>query len=218
MNIRPRFLPLPLIALVPLVGCDTSPDPLAPTPPPATVRAEAPGNGGGAVVTRFQNTEFILVFDEKRELLAAHMPSTVCREPGLNPVDVMRVEKPSQVATVFAKVTSDDAVVSIYHATSPSDAGLEATIHSYGFPNVVDFDAFCAFLEGPDRIAEGTVRRITTFTGASFHGRWTGTLQGTDGRDYRLTEVYQLNADAHDPFNPDTFFEPVVAIHLRPTR
>lgn len=38
------------------------------------------------------------------------------------------------------------------------------------------------------------MRRLSTFSLASFHARWTGTIQGVDGRDYHLNEVYQLHA------------------------
>jgi len=84
----------------------------------------------------------------------------------------------------------------------------------FGFANVVDVGAFCGFLAGPNRIAVGVVQRL--FSAASFHARWTGTLQRVNGGDSHLTEIYQLNADAHDPSNPDTFVQQVASIMLRP--
>ncbi|MGH7530158.1 MAG: hypothetical protein ACREMN_07225 [Gemmatimonadales bacterium] len=173
----------------------------------------------GAVIVRFTTVTFTLIFDAERQLLAAHMPSDafVCggSEP-LNLVDVMRVTTPSEIGQRFALQTSDAERVAIYRATSPADAGLAASINFFGFNNIFDGAKFCDFLTGPTRLAEGPVQRISTFTLASFHGRWTGRLAGVDGRAYQLTEVYQLTADIHDPNNPDTFAEPVVRILLQP--
>ncbi len=218
MYARVRTLTLPLLAVAILAACDGAPTEPFPTVSPsyAVAPPDESGNENGALILRADRVEFLFVFDAERDLLAAHMPSTFCQDLSLNAVELLRVDMPSQVGSIFAKVSSDEATVAVYHATSPSDIGLDAPIDSYGFVNVTDFGALCAFLAGPDRIAEGTVRRITTFSAASFHGRWTGEIQGVDGRDYYLTEVYQLNADAHDPNNPDTFFEPVVSIQLQP--
>jgi len=172
----------------------------------------------GAMIVRFQAITFTLIFDAERQLLAAHMPSDVfvCggSEP-LNVVEVQRVTTPSQIGQRMAKQTADE-VVTIYHAASPADAGLAASINFFGFFDIFNGTAFCNFLTGPNRIAEGTVQRLSTFSLASFHARWTGRIQGVDGRDYQLTEVYELTADVHDPNNPDTFVEPVVRILLRP--
>jgi len=172
----------------------------------------------GAVIIRFPAVTFTLVFDAERQLLAAHMPSDafVCggSEP-LNVVEVLRVTTPSEIGQRVALQTSDAERVAIYRATSPADAGLAASINFFGFNNIFDGAKFCDFLTGPNRIAEGTVQRLSTFSLASFHARWTGRIQGVDGRDYHLTEVYGLTADAHDPNNPDTFAEPVVRILLR---
>ena len=202
----------PLLGVVTFVACDRGPDrSLAPD-------IVAPPSASGADVERFSTVAFTLIFDPERQLLAAHMPSDVfvCggTEP-LNVVDVLRVITPSTIGQRFAKQAAEERIA-VYHAASPADAGLAAPINFFGFGNIVDGTAFCDFLQGPTRIAEGTVRRVSTFTLASFHGRWTGTLQGVDGQDYRFTEVYQLNADIRDPNDPATFTEPVVRIMLRP--
>lgn len=219
---RPRLISLPLALGGLLLGaCDggrneslVAPDVEAPA---ASTTADV-NAASGAVIVRFQAITFTLIFDAERQLLAAHMPSDVfvCggSEP-LNVVEVQRVTTPSEIGQRMAKQTSDE-VVAIYRATSPADAGLAASINFFGFFDIFDGTQFCDFLRGPDRIAEGTVQRISTFSLASFHGRWTGTIQGVDGRDYHLTEVYELTADAHDPNNPDTFAEPVVRILLQP--
>jgi len=168
---------------------------------------------GGALILRFSNRSFILVFDADRQLLSAHMPSTICGDGALNVVEVQRVVTPSQLGQVVAQVSADEQVA-VYHPASPADAGLAAPIDFFGFANVVDFGAFCGFLAGPNRIAEGVVQRLSSFSAASFHARWTGTIQGVDGGDYHLTEIYQLNADAHDPSNPATFVQQVSSIML----
>ncbi len=170
---------------------------------------------GGALVLRFSTRSFILVFDADRQLLSAHMPSNICGDGALNVVEVQRVVTPSELGQVVAQVTGDEQVA-VYHAASPADAGLAAPIDFFGFANVVDFGAFCRFLAGPNRIAGGVVQRLSTFSAASFHARWTGTIEGVNGGDYHLTEIYQLNADAHDPSNPDTFVQEVSSILLTP--
>lgn len=174
--------------------------------------------GGGAVVSRFSSPFLMLVYDAGTELLAAHMPSDLCSGGSPNVLEVKRVDTPSDVSQVVNQVKSKEAQVAVYDAGSPSEAGLVAGIDFFGQNDIVDVVQFCAFLAGPDRIAEGTVQRISTFSPASFHARWTGTIQGVDGRDYRLTEVYHLNADVHDPNNPDTFEQTVARVELRPKR
>lgn len=201
---------------------DASPESLPEAASTTTASADATTQAGsGAVVGRFSNIFFILVYDAETELLAAHMPSSFCGEDGLNVgdlnvIEVQRVQTPSDVVPVVNTAKSDDAQVAVYHAGSPAEAALASGIDFFGFGNIVDLNQFCAFLTGPNRIAEGSVRRISTFSPASFHARWTGTIEGVDGRDYKLTEVYQLNADIHDPNNPDTFDQVVASIKLRP--
>ncbi len=204
-----------LIGLAALAACDRAPgDALAPQRSgPSTTSVAAASSG--ATIVRFSTVSFLLVFDAQHQLLSADLPSNICTNGGFNVVDVQRVSTPSQIGEFLAKVTGDEHV-SVYHATSPADAGVSSTINSFGFGNLVDVAQFCAFMGGPNLIAEGRAQRLSTVSNASFHARWTGTLQGVDGASYHLTETYQLNADAHDPANPDTFTEPVVQILLHP--
>jgi len=182
---------------------------------PAPSVAESPAAVGGALILRFSTVSFILVFDAERQLLSAHMPSDICGAGQLNRVEVQRVITPSEIGQVVAQTTGNERVA-VYHAASPADAGLAAPIDFFGFSSIVDFGRFCSFLGGPNLIAEGTVQRLSTFSAASFHARWTGVLSGVDGTSYHLTEVYQLNADAHDPSNPASFEQNVASILLRP--
>jgi hypothetical protein len=173
--------------------------------------------GNGATIDEFDNIVFFLIYDAERELLAAHMPSNICGEGAFNVVHVRRVTTPSQIGQLTSRLTDREEQVAIYHAASLADAGMTSPgIDFMGFPDIFDLGIFCAFLEGPNLIAEGPVNRLSTFSLASFHGRWTGILQAVDGREYHLTEIYQLNADAHDPNNPATFTQPVASIRLTP--
>ena len=90
------------------------------------------------------------------------------------------------------------------------------TAGTAGFGGLVDVAKFCGFLTGPKRIAEGTVRRISNFSNANFSVSWTGFIDGVDGQEWRLTEVYQLTADAHDPNNSDSWVAHVSKILLSP--
>lgn len=200
-------------------ACDQAPQRTLVGPtgsPPLSASSVSVAAAGGAIIMRFSTASFILIFDAERQLLSAHMPSDICGDGNLSIVEVLRVTTPSEIGQRFAQVTSDDEQVAVYRATSPADAGLSAPIDFFGFANIVDLPTFCAFMAGPNRIAEGQVNRLSTFSLASFHARWTGTIQGVDGRDYQLTEVYQLNADAHDPSNPATFAQQVASILLQP--
>jgi len=141
-----------------------------------------------------------------------------CQLGEFNAVDVKRVRTPSHVNGVVSTIKDDDSQAAVYRAESPSDAGLSGNLSFFGFTEIADLSQFCAFLAGPNLIAEGTVQSISTFSAASFHLRRTGTIEGLDGQDYHLTEVYQLNADAHDPNNPDTFKEIVSRISLKPEK
>lgn len=191
-----------------------------PTQVPSAV-APSPSLSMGAEIDVLPSVvSFILTFDPERELLSAHMPSDlgpICggSEP-LNTVWLQRVTTPSEIDQVARLLKGSGVRVAVYDAASPADAGFSTDFDSFGFFNLVDADAFCSFLSGPGLIAEGDVDRVQTVTNASFHVRWSGRIAGVDGRDYHLTEIYQLNADAHDPSNPDTFTEPVVDILLRP--
>ena len=183
---------------------------LAPTVPLASSSA------GGAVVERFTNTQFILVYDADSQLLSAHMPSNICGDGAFNVVDVKRVRTPSPVNRVSSTIKDNDSQAAVYRAASPAEAGLSGELSFFGFADIADLGQFCAFMSGPQLIAEGTVRSISTFSAASFHLQRTGVIQGVDGQDHHLTEVYQLNADAHDPNNPDTFVEIISRVSLSP--
>jgi hypothetical protein len=208
-------------ALALLAACADAPGelPLGPAHEAAARAAAGPlasSNGGGAIVERFINIQFILVYDADTQLLSAHMPSDICGAGEFNVVNVQRVRTPSPVNSVSSVVKDEDSQAAIYRAGSPAEAGLAGDLNFFGFTDIVDVGQFCAFMSGPQLVAEGTVQSLSTFSAASFHLRRTGVVQGVDGQDYHLTEVYQLNADAHDPNNPDTFVELISSVTLTP--
>jgi hypothetical protein len=219
MTMRTRFaVASATAALVLLAACTETP-----TAPPSNdandlAASASPvaysASGNGTTIDRFPNIQFILIYDAESQLLSAHMPSTICGAGEFNIVDVMRLRTPSHVNSVVSTIKDDDSQAAVYHAESPGEAGLAGDLSFFGFTDIVDVAQFCAFLSGPNLIAEGTVQSISTFSAASFHLRRTGTIQGVDGQDYHLTEAYQLNADAHDPNNPDTFEELVSRVSL----
>jgi hypothetical protein len=182
-----------------------------PEPAFASVNANA---AGGALIVRFNAASFIVHLDGDAGLLSLHAPSTVCGAGSLPVVQVMQVRTPSAIGQFIAQVKSPAEAVTIYHATSFDDAGISSDLEFAGFANLTDVGAFCAFIQGDRRMAEGVVRRVSTFSNASFSAHWTGKIQGPDGERYSLTEVYQLGADAHDPNNPATFVEHVSKIRL----
>jgi hypothetical protein len=208
-------------ALVLLAACTDAPGelPLGPAHEAASRTAAGPlasNNGGGATVDRFTNIQFLLIYDPDTQLLSAHMPSDICGAGEFNVVNVQRVRTPSPVNSVVAVIKDEDSRAAIYRASSPAEAGLAGDLNFFGFTDIADINQFCAFMSGPQLVAEGTVQSLSTFSAASFHLRRTGVVQGVDGQDYHLTEVYQLNADAHDPNNPDTFVELISSVTLTP--
>jgi hypothetical protein len=208
-------------ALVLLAACADAPGelPLGPEDDIAARAATGPlasNDGRGAIVERFPNIQFLLIYDADTQLLSAHMPSDICGAGAFNLVDVQRVRTPSPVNSVSSVIKDEDSQAAIYRAGSPAEAGLAGDLNFFGFTDIADINQFCAFMSGPQLVAEGTVQSLSTFSAASFHLRRTGVVQGVDGQDYHLTEVYQLNADAHDPNNPDTFVELISSVTLSP--
>lgn len=204
-----------LCCAVALSACDRAPKaPLAPGNPSLST-ADPTANSNGAVILRIPTASFLVVFDATHHLLSADMPPTVCTSGGLNIVSLQKVTTSSQVDQVLSQVTGDEQA-SVYHANSPADAGLSGPTDALGYYNVADFGQFCAFMASSNLIATGTVHRISTSSNGSWHVQWTGAFTGVDGQAYYLTQVYQLNGDVHDPYNPDLYTEPVVDIHLQP--
>lgn len=177
----------------------------------AAVMANA---AGGALIVRFNASSFIVHLDADAGLLSLHAPSTICGAGSLPVVEVMQVRTPSAIGQFIAQVKAPAEPVAIYHATSFADAGISSDLEFAGFANLADVGAFCAFIEGDRRIAEGIARRISTLSNASFTAHWTGKIQGVDGEQYGLTEVYQLGADAHAPNDASSFVEHVSSIRL----
>ena len=168
----------------------------------------------GAIVIRTEVTTFLVHLDAANELLSVHAPSTVCGAGELNVADAQFVVTPSAIGQFIAQIKDPDEQVAVYEASSFADAGLGGSFDFAGLGDIVDFTAFCPFLTGPARVAEGTVRRLSNFSNASFVASWIGTIQGTDGQSYRLREAYQLGADAQDPNNPDEWTLHVSRIRL----
>jgi hypothetical protein len=206
-------------ALALLAACADAPEelPLGPAHDTAARVADVPlASSNGATVDRFPNIQFLLIYDPDTQLLSAHMPSNICGAGEFNVVNVQRVRTPSPVNSVSSVIKDEDSQAAIYRASSPAEAGLAGDLNFFGFADIVDVGRFCAFMSGPQLVAEGTVQSISTFSAASFHLRRTGVVQGVDGQAYHLSEVYQLNADAHDPNNPDTFVELISRVTLSP--
>jgi hypothetical protein len=216
---RSFVVPSAVAALMLFTACgETSLEPLLETAADLDASAYAfspsASSAGGSEIDRFTNIQFILIYDAESQLLSAHMPSNICGDGEFNVIDVQRVRTPSPVNSVVSTIKDDDSQAAVYRLESPADAGLSGDLSFFGFQDIADFSLFCAFLTGPNLIAEGTVQSISTFSAASFHLRRTGIVHGLNGQDYHLTEIYQLNADAHDPNNPATFTELVSSISL----
>lgn len=188
--------------------------PESPVEPVAFEPALSVNAAGGAMVVRGSTLSFLVHFDAERGLLSLHAPSTVCGAGSLNVDDFQFVTTPSAIGQFIALLRSGSEQVAVYRAGSLADAGIVGTAETAGIGGIVNFGAFCAFIAGPTRIAEGTVRRVSVLSNASFSATWTGTIDAVSGGTVKLTELYQLGADAQDPSNPATFVVHVSKILL----
>jgi len=197
-----------------LGACDAASSDGAFSPAPALAAAAA--GSGGAVIVRGTTLAFLVHLDSERGLLSVHAPSNVCTIGSLNQAEFKFVITPSAIGQFIAQLKSDDEQVAVYQASSFAEAGMTGTAEIGGLGDIVDFTQFCGFLEGPARIAEGSVRRVSNLSNASFTAHWVGTIQGVGGEDVKITELYQLGADAQDPNNTDAYVVHVSKILLSP--
>jgi len=203
---------LVLSGLAAFAGCEAPPESF--TGPEVRSSATA-ASASGAVLIRGQAATFLVHLDAERELLSVHAPSDVCTTGPLNIADAQFVVTPSAIGQFIAQLKDENEQLAIYRASSFAEAGLSGSFDFAGLGDIVDFTAFCNFLQGPQRVAEGVVRRASVFSNASFTATWTGEIQGVGGEDARLTERYQLGAEAQDPNNPATWVLHVSFINLR---
>lgn len=202
-------IPLALAAAVALAACDTptgapGQGPAAAAPSASTASAPAAGPRLLAVTAsgpdRFQTVEFLLHLDAEHGLMAVHAPSNFCQTFQVGVVDVQEVSTPSAIEQRIVQTKGEGLPLTVYRASSFADAGIEGSFDFAGFGNVLaNLPAFCAFLAGPDRVAEGTVRRVANLSNASFAVSWTGQLERVGGGTVMLTELYQLIGDAQEP-------------------
>jgi len=145
--------------------------------------------------------EFFLHLDAERNLISAHMPSDVCTTGSLSLVALQIVDTPSAIEQRLVQVKGEEVAVSVYDSDSFADFGITGSFDTAGFLQFLlgDQAQFCSFLAGPQRIAEGMVRRVSNLSNANFSISWTGTLEKVGGGSIGLTEIYQLTADAKEP-------------------
>lgn len=158
--------------------------------------ADASSNSG-AILIRGQTSVLFFNFDAERGLLSAHVPSNVCSGGSLNVADIKIVTTPSEIRQRLVQIADDDSQVAVYRASSFADAGLTGT----GLGGA-DIPKLCTFLAGPNLIAEGIVQHRQNLSNASFAAHWGGWITGVDGSEVKLTETFQLRADAHEPNDP----------------
>ena len=206
-----------LLPVITLVACDASPASELAAPEIQADRSASSTGSSGAMVIRFQNVEFMIHLDAGRGLMSVHAPSDLCLGGSLGTLEVQRVTTPSQIEQVVFQTKGSDLPVAVYEATSFADAGVSGSFGTANFFDVITGDVarFCAFLQSRALLAEGTVRRVSNASNASFAVTWTGTLDRINGGQATLTEVYQLKADAQDPNDTSRWVVHVSKILLR---
>jgi hypothetical protein len=178
-----------MAALLLLGACDRVQAPTAEEPSPAFDFTNGPPTPGPFVVRIAGQRVFFFNADENSGLLSLHFPSDIflCGGGAIqNLADAEFVVTPSEKVT--ALIEDEDGAVSIY-----GTADLSEAFGPGGF--LSDIPLFCSFLNGPKKIAEGTARRVSVFSGQSFSASWTGTLTETGGNPVRYTEHLTFRID-----------------------
>ena len=156
--------------------------------------AFAQGASPGPIVAMLHDRPvFFFAADPDNNLLSLHFPPDVFLCGGgesFNLADIMFVTTPSAVQSVLALIKDDDGAVQIF-----ATADLSEALGPGGF--LSDLPLMCAFMNGPKKIAEGTARRVSAFSGESFSASWIGTLTDIAGNPVRYSEHVVFTIDPH---------------------
>lgn len=179
------------LGLVLALGACTAdaPTPLAPDRVESAVAGAevetTPATSRGALITMDEAIFFFTHFDAQRGLMSVHGAIVeLCEGLPLTTTPRTIVATPAEIGQRLVKLGEEDQPVVVYR----TETG----------------ELTCGLVLSPEaRVAAGTVRHDQVFTLASFKATWRGQVTGPDGAPLRLTEVYQLSADIHDPNNPD---------------
>lgn len=211
---RTSTITLSALALVAGLAACSAEEPANPAAPRSELAPAGPGSG--AVIIETPVAAFAVHLDAERGLLSVHAPSDVCQSGNVNVAQARFIITPSEIDQFLAQLKDDDAAVAVYEASSFAEAGIDGSFDLAGGSDI-DFGQFCGFLLGPDRIAEGTVRRVSNLSNASFSVSWVGEITAVDdGSPVQLTEVYQLKADAREPGDSSQWRVNVSKILLSP--
>lgn len=146
----------------------------------------------GPIVAMLQDRPvFFFAADVDKNLMSLHFSSDIFLCGGgssFNLADITFVTTPSEVQAILALIRDDDGAVMIFNTSD-----LEEAFGPGGFRS--DLPLMCDFINGPKKIAEGTVRRVSAFSGNSFSASWTGTITGTAGNliNYEERVVFTID-------------------------
>ncbi len=212
MLVRHRGFLAPITIVALLAGCESpqgpagSPELLAPSynftngPPTA-----------GPFVARVADAPVLFInADVKNDLMSIHIAPDVFFCGGsssFNLGDIQFVTTPSQVRQFIALIKDGDGAVAVY--------GTSDFVEAFGPGGPFsDIPRMCAFMNGPEKLVEGTARRTSVLSNTAFAVSWTGRLSDADGDDVGYSE--------HQTFlvNPVTGESsiPVSRIHLTGAR
>jgi hypothetical protein len=177
-----------------LGACDRTLTPTAADLPRAEFSfTNGPPTAGPFVVRLADAPVFYFSADEQKDIMSIHIPLDVTFCGGSAPrnlADIQFVTTPSEVQRVLALIKDDDGAVQIYGTADFTEA------FGPGGP-FSDVPHLCAFMNGPKKIAEGTARRVSAFSGESFSVNWTGTLVDATGNPVRYSEHQVFVMDPH---------------------
>lgn len=154
--------------------------------------AQSPPTFPGPIVAILHDRPvFFFSVDPAKNLMSLHFPSDVFLCGGgasFNLADVTFVVTPSEVQRFLALIRDDDGAVMIFRSSDLTEA-----FGPGGFGS--DLPLMCAFINGPKKIAEGTVRRVSSFSGESFSASWSGDITGTAGNIIHYAEQVVFTLD-----------------------
>lgn len=186
---RPEVL---AVVITLALGCaDESPSPTAPDAwaegQPAQNFTNGPESPGPFILrVDGQLVQFINT-DVESNRLSLHFPTEdlfLCGGSQIpaDPADAQFITTAAATEQFLVQIRNSESTVSIFSTADLAEAGIEP----------FDLATFCNFINGPKKIASGTVNHVQNLSSTSFAVRWGGMLEGSDTQLYVYNEHLQL--------------------------
>lgn len=154
---------------------------------PALNFTNGPENPGPFIVRIDGQLVQFINTDVESNRLSLHFPTSdlaLCGGslPPADAADAQFITTPSEVEQFLVQIRNRESSVSVYSTADLAEAGIAP----------FDLVTFCQFINGPKKIASGTVNHVQNLSNTSFAVRWGGKLEGEGGRQYTYNEHLQF--------------------------